>query len=123
MKKAYQLSPEWDKLIKKDTANKNLWDQVKEIEVFTRKEFLDKVNKLAVLGIRDILVRIWIRGSVPLTNGSGSNSGPDSFLCDFKNAKQKFLFFSFNLNGGTFSLKMYFCAKIEKERIRIRTSD
>ncbi len=45
MKKAYQLSPEWDKLIKKDTANKNLWDQVKEIEVFTRKEFLDKVNK------------------------------------------------------------------------------
>jgi len=46
VKKAYQLSPEWDKLIKKDTANKNLWDQVKEIEVFTRKEFLDKVNKL-----------------------------------------------------------------------------
>ncbi len=32
----------------------------------------------AVLGIRDILVRI--RGSAPLTNGSGSNSGPDSFL-------------------------------------------
>jgi hypothetical protein len=46
VKKAYQLSPEWDKLIKKDTANKNLWDQVKEIEVFTRKEFLDKVSKL-----------------------------------------------------------------------------
>jgi hypothetical protein len=46
VKKAYQVSPEWDKLIKKDTANKNLWDQVKEIEVFTRKEFLDKVSKL-----------------------------------------------------------------------------
>jgi hypothetical protein len=28
----------------------------------------------SVLGIRDILVRIWIRGSVPLTNGSGSGS-------------------------------------------------
>jgi hypothetical protein len=27
-----------------------------------------------VLRIRDILVRIWIRGSVPLTNGSGSDS-------------------------------------------------
>jgi hypothetical protein len=31
-----------------------------------------------VLGIRDILVRIMIRGSVPLTNGSGS--GSDTFL-------------------------------------------
>jgi hypothetical protein len=48
VKKAYQLSPEWDKLIMKDTANKNLWDQVKEIEVFTRKEFLDKVTKLGL---------------------------------------------------------------------------
>jgi hypothetical protein len=74
VKKAYQLSPEWDKLIMKDTANKNLWDQVKEIEVFTRKEFLDKVNKLAVLGIRDILVRIRIRGSGLLTNGFGSGA-------------------------------------------------
>jgi hypothetical protein len=40
----------------------------------------------AVLGIRDIFVRIRIRGSVPLTNGSGSgpgsgsNSRSDSFL-------------------------------------------
>jgi hypothetical protein len=41
----------------------------------------------SVLGIRDILVRIWIQiGSVPLTNesgscsGSGSNSGSDFFL-------------------------------------------
>ncbi len=33
-----------------------------------------------VLGIRDILVRIRIRGSMPLTNGSGFNSGADSFL-------------------------------------------
>ncbi len=29
---------------------------------------------LAVLGIRDILMRIRIRGSVPLPNGSGSDS-------------------------------------------------
>ncbi len=36
----------------------------------------------AVLGIRDILVRIRIPGSVPLTNGSrsGSNCASDSFL-------------------------------------------
>jgi hypothetical protein len=47
----------------------------------------EETNMLyAVLGIRDILVRIRIRGSVPLTNGSGSgpgsgsNSGSDSFL-------------------------------------------
>jgi hypothetical protein len=33
----------------------------------------------SVLGIRDLLVRIRIRGSVPLTNGSGSSSGSDSF--------------------------------------------
>ncbi len=33
-----------------------------------------------MLGIRDILVRIRIRGSVPLTNGSGLISGSDSFL-------------------------------------------
>jgi hypothetical protein len=31
------------------------------------------------LGIRDIFVQIRIRGSIPLTNGSGSNSGYDSF--------------------------------------------
>jgi hypothetical protein len=36
----------------------------------------------SMLGIRDILVQIWIRipGSILLTNGSGSNSGSDSFL-------------------------------------------
>jgi hypothetical protein len=34
----------------------------------------------AVSVIRDILVRIRIPGCVPLTNGSGSNSGSDSFL-------------------------------------------
>ncbi len=33
-----------------------------------------------VLGIRDILMRIRIPGSVPLTNRSGSNSANDSFL-------------------------------------------
>jgi hypothetical protein len=46
VKKAYQLSQEWEKLINKDTANKNLWDQVREAEVFSRKEFLDKVRYL-----------------------------------------------------------------------------
>ncbi len=51
---------------------------------------------------------------------------PTPFLCDFKNAKKNlFIFFSYNLTGGTLTsvLKMYFCDKIEKERIRIRTSD
>jgi hypothetical protein len=51
--------------------------------------------KQAVLGIPDILVRIRIRGSAPLTNesGSGSNSGSRPFFSDFKDAK-KILFFS-----------------------------
>ncbi len=31
-----------------------------------------EARSVKVLWIRDILVRIWIRGSVPLTNGSGS---------------------------------------------------
>jgi hypothetical protein len=34
----------------------------------------------AVLGTRDFLVRIRIRGSVPQTNGSGSNFGSDFIL-------------------------------------------
>jgi hypothetical protein len=46
---------------------------------------------LPVLGIRNNLARIRIRipGSVPLTNGSGS----DSFFIDFKDAKTKFHIF------------------------------
>ncbi len=34
---------------------------------------------------------VHIRGSVPLTNGSGSNSGSDSFFSNFKDAK-KYIF-------------------------------
>ncbi len=55
----------------------------------------------AVLGIHDILVRIWITGSVALTNGSGFvsgsryNSGSDSFTPFF--SIQKKLFFSYFL--------------------------
>ncbi len=68
----------------------------------------------AVLGIRDILVRIRIRRPIPLTNGSVSlsNSGSDSFLQWLKDAKKIifFIFFSYNLPTGTFSLKkLFFC--------------
>ncbi len=50
------------------------------------------------MGIHDILVRIRIPRSVPLTNGSlsGSNSGSGSFFIDFKDAK-KYLFSFFFL--------------------------
>jgi hypothetical protein len=56
---------------------------------------------IAVLGIRDILVRIRIPGSVPLTTGSevGSGSAPDPtpdptlFFIDFKDTKN--IFFSY----------------------------
>ncbi len=49
---------------------------------------------VAVLQIRDILVRIRIRGSVPLTNGSRSSSGSGS--CSFRHwlsrRQQKYYF-------------------------------
>ncbi len=41
-----------------------------------------------VLGIRDILVRIRIPGSLPLINGSGSNSDPTPFFIEFKGSDQ-----------------------------------
>ncbi len=53
-----------------------------------------KHNK-AVLGIRDILVRIRIPGSVPLTNGSGSNSGSGSFLHWFWGCQKIFVSYFF----------------------------
>jgi hypothetical protein len=43
-----------------------------------RTKVLQAVKQSAVLGIRDMVVRIRILRSVPLTNGSGS--GSDSFL-------------------------------------------
>jgi hypothetical protein len=55
-----------------------------------------------VLGIRDILVLIPIPGSVPLTDGSGSDS-------DFKDAKKNIFvlhIFSYNLPAGTLVLNV-----------------
>jgi hypothetical protein len=46
----------------------------------------DRVTEIVcsvVLGIRDILVRIRIRGSVPLPDGSGSALDPSSFFSVF----------------------------------------
>jgi hypothetical protein len=47
-----------------------------------------KINFLAVLRIHDILlwIRIRIRGSMPLTNGSGSGSDPSIFTIDLQDA-------------------------------------
>ncbi len=42
----------------------------------------------AVFRIRDILIRTWIRGSVPLTNGQD----PASFVSDLQDANQKINF-------------------------------
>jgi hypothetical protein len=85
-----------------------------------------------VLRIRDILVRIRIRGSVPLTNGSGS--------CYFREwtsrRQQNIILFSLLFFEGTFS--SFFKDKrhshktvgikallflLGDRRIRIRTSD
>jgi hypothetical protein len=52
----------------------------------------------AVLRIHDILVwiqiRIWIRGSMPLTNGSERMRNPDpaSFVLDLQEANKKLIF-------------------------------
>jgi hypothetical protein len=45
-----------------------------------------------VLRIHDILVWIRIRGSMPLTNGSGCGSGPSIFIIDFQDANKKLIF-------------------------------
>jgi hypothetical protein len=39
-------------------------------------------------GDRDILVRIRIRGSIPLTIGAGSDSDPAIFVSDLQNGKK-----------------------------------
>jgi hypothetical protein len=54
-------------------------------------------NLKTVMGIRGILVRVRIRGSVPLTNGSGYSSRSDSFFNDFKDAKKNYFFHIFFL--------------------------
>ncbi len=75
-----------------------------------------------MLGIRDVLVRIRIRGFAPLPNGSGSEPTPDptSFFSDFKDGKKLFclIFFPYNLPAGTlssvlkFNILLKFCVKI-----------
>ncbi len=71
------------------------------IGIYLHKDCFRPVQclNLPVLGISDILVRIWIRGSIPLTNESRSNSG----FCKHY-----------------FSLLKTF---MRKGRIRIRTTD
>jgi hypothetical protein len=96
-------------------------------------------NMETVLGIQVLLVRKWIRGFVPLTNGSGSES--NSFFQNIKDAKFFFFMFLSLTSAGTLSsvLKFKFLLKLyqnlilqalfplntfmRKGRIRILTSD
>ncbi len=68
---------DWPKMLDPDVH----WNQCESITLPTW-HVLNTTPFTAVLGIRDILVRIRISGSVPLNNGSGSgfNSRPDSLL-------------------------------------------
>jgi hypothetical protein len=80
-----------------------------------KKTFVDCriFMRQAVLRIHDILVwiriLIWIRGSMPLTNGSGSGVDPDPaiFVIDLQDANQKQIclkkFFCLLLFEGTFT--------------------
>ncbi len=54
--------------------------------LWLQSHLLFKQVYLAVLRIRDILVRIRIRGSVPLT------SDPDIFVIDLQDAQKKFVY-------------------------------
>jgi hypothetical protein len=74
----------------RDMARRGPTQQHRKSCAATRMYIIIGIN--AVLGICDILVRIRIRipGSVPLTNGSESYSGSDSFFHDAKK-----LFFSY----------------------------
>jgi hypothetical protein len=59
-----------------------------------------------VFGIRDILVRIGILKSVPLTFGSGSIPYPTPFFIDFQNTKKNSYFF----------LSRYACGQVISQR-------
>jgi hypothetical protein len=72
----------------------------------------------AMLGIRDFLMRIWIRGSAPLTNGSGSNSGSDTFLqrlLGCKNIIFSSIFFIITYPQAHFVLKCFFASIISEK--------
>jgi len=58
---------------------------------------------IAVLRIRDIMV--WIRGSVPLINGSASGTGSGSCYFDLQDANKKLTFLSFSAH---YFLKVHF---------------
>jgi hypothetical protein len=91
-----------------------------------------------VLRIRDTLVRIWICGSIPLTNGSGLGSGSDRLrillfsLTNFKMETKNYYFSFFclyfssyiyimfkekshkkSLNNGNQGFSYYFCLMTE----------
>jgi len=44
VRRVYVINDEWMKLIKQDTRNKKMWDQVLEKEVYSRTELLDQVR-------------------------------------------------------------------------------
>jgi hypothetical protein len=65
-------------------GNSGSHKQVRSLASVALRHFILGQHWKPVLGIRDILVRIRIPGSVPLTNGSGPGSGsPNSFFIDF----------------------------------------
>jgi hypothetical protein len=77
-----------DKDRKEESVLDNVCAQPRLVESLHRKRFSRKDRKsrhttteaehyqqhTSALRIHEILVRIWIRGSIPLTNGSGSGS-------------------------------------------------
>jgi hypothetical protein len=92
--------------------NKKEWHDATKPYFFVRRPvFLSSSTvrmKKPVLGIRDIVVLIRIRGSVPLTNGSGSNS----FLqVTFKDAPTNFLQIFLIIPAGTLSSALFQSAK------------
>ncbi len=71
------LYPCWN-FRKNDDFCRNVFAKMEKAFCFSPNTDPGLFGRKAVLGIRDILVRIRIHGSVPLTNGSRSNSGSGS---------------------------------------------
>jgi len=78
-RKLYAMAEEWSNLIKADTRNKKMWEQVLEKEVYSRNEFLDEVREVLTCQICFELP------NQQVTTECGHNMCGDCLKMSFKN--------------------------------------
>ncbi len=78
------------------------------------KFFKVYVLQKAVSWIRDILIRIRIRGFIPLTYGSGSGSG--FFVCGWQDDNNKYVFFSWFVVYNFLAVYLHHSSKIISQK-------